>query len=129
MIRRPPRSTLYPYTTLFRSHDPGEACDEIERALRDGARGRRSTGNRPIDGESRRDSKAVGTTNRRAQVLTYADVRSRDGAVDERSAFAAVDEDLGRAEARIVEGEGERSAPTAGLRFDLQSAGRGALVV
>src|SRR3989442_10676525 len=24
MIRRPPRSTLFPYTTLFRSRDPGE---------------------------------------------------------------------------------------------------------
>src|SRR2546425_8839037 len=24
MIRRPPRSTLFPYTTLFRSHDEGE---------------------------------------------------------------------------------------------------------
>src|SRR2546430_16172900 len=23
MIRRPPRSTLFPYTTLFRSHGPG----------------------------------------------------------------------------------------------------------
>src|SRR5947207_6256538 len=23
MIRRPPRSTLFPYTTLFRSHTPG----------------------------------------------------------------------------------------------------------
>src|SRR3712207_8182289 len=23
MIRRPPRSTLFPYTTLFRSYDPG----------------------------------------------------------------------------------------------------------
>ena len=22
MIRRPPRSTLFPYTTLFRSHEP-----------------------------------------------------------------------------------------------------------
>src|SRR5258707_1685776 len=29
MIRRPPRSTLFPYTTLFRSpaHDPGELQD------------------------------------------------------------------------------------------------------
>src|SRR5258708_11605625 len=31
MIRRPPRSTLFPYTTLFRSRDipgqPGMACD------------------------------------------------------------------------------------------------------
>src|SRR2546430_12606629 len=28
MIRRPPRSTLFPYTTLFRSHMKGKACDE-----------------------------------------------------------------------------------------------------
>src|SRR2546430_7708200 len=29
MIRRPPRSTLFPYTTLFRSREiaPGEQCD------------------------------------------------------------------------------------------------------
>src|SRR5256885_9723857 len=26
MIRRPPRSTLFPYTTLFRSRRPGRAC-------------------------------------------------------------------------------------------------------
>src|SRR3712207_8589046 len=26
MIRRPPRSTLFPYTTLFRSHSRGTAC-------------------------------------------------------------------------------------------------------
>src|SRR3712207_7997528 len=29
MIRRPPRSTLFPYTTLFRSHRAGE--DEVVR--------------------------------------------------------------------------------------------------
>src|SRR3712207_8037356 len=28
MIRRPPRSTLFPYTTLFRSHDPGRVVGE-----------------------------------------------------------------------------------------------------
>src|SRR2546427_6690165 len=28
MIRRPPRSTLFPYTTLFRSHPLGHAVDE-----------------------------------------------------------------------------------------------------
>src|SRR2546430_13556454 len=26
MIRRPPRSTLFPYTTLFRSHELGDAA-------------------------------------------------------------------------------------------------------
>src|SRR5256885_11823896 len=33
MIRRPPRSTLFPYTTLFRS--PGDARDELGLANRD----------------------------------------------------------------------------------------------
>src|SRR5688572_32662423 len=36
MIRRPPRSTLFPYTTLFRSHEPdqcgpaAEVCDVLQ---------------------------------------------------------------------------------------------------
>src|SRR3712207_7660084 len=29
MIRRPPRSTLFPYTTLFRSDDPDEVYDGV----------------------------------------------------------------------------------------------------
>src|SRR3712207_7097998 len=29
MIRRPPRSTLFPYTTLFRSEVPGVAVEEL----------------------------------------------------------------------------------------------------
>src|SRR3989449_4903888 len=29
MIRRPPRSTLFPYTTLFRSHRVGHVDDEL----------------------------------------------------------------------------------------------------
>src|ERR1019366_9432868 len=33
MIRRPPRSTLFPYTTLFRSQNRGTAC-----SVRDGCR-------------------------------------------------------------------------------------------
>src|SRR5687767_15641727 len=36
MIRRPPRSTLFPYTTLFRS-----ACDEGRAGAAAGGRGRR----------------------------------------------------------------------------------------
>src|SRR3712207_7465485 len=41
MIRRPPRSTLFPYTTLFRSRDddePRRRLDEREEAQRGGAR-------------------------------------------------------------------------------------------
>src|SRR3989441_11218403 len=34
MIRRPPRSTLFPYTTLFRSHDDRVAAVDV-RAARD----------------------------------------------------------------------------------------------
>src|SRR3712207_8767974 len=29
MIRRPPRSTLFPYTTLFRSRAPGDRRDDV----------------------------------------------------------------------------------------------------
>src|SRR3989442_14450222 len=50
MIRRPPRSTLFPYTTLFRSHfdlihdqgDPAVRADANERVRRE--RGRRFRG-------------------------------------------------------------------------------------
>src|SRR3989449_7402603 len=35
MIRRPPRSTLFPYTTLFRSPDPARAGAPMVRRLRD----------------------------------------------------------------------------------------------
>src|SRR5215813_1938413 len=49
MIRRPPRSTLFPYTTLFRSlrprrlaHDPTPLLDQHQRCLpRDGVSGRK----------------------------------------------------------------------------------------
>src|SRR3712207_7963700 len=30
MIRRPPRSTLFPYTTLFRSYLPGDPVEQID---------------------------------------------------------------------------------------------------
>src|SRR3712207_8675118 len=35
MIRRPPRSTLFPYTTLFRSHAAGELVDDQHLAVAD----------------------------------------------------------------------------------------------
>src|SRR3712207_8441825 len=35
MIRRPPRSTLFPYTTLFRSDVAGEYTDNLAEAMAD----------------------------------------------------------------------------------------------
>src|SRR5256885_10653612 len=35
MIRRPPRSTLFPYTTLFRSHHRGRYGEHAHRAERE----------------------------------------------------------------------------------------------
>src|SRR5260221_4709925 len=43
MIRRPPRSTLFPYTTLFRSHGRGD--EQVERGQR------RSPGQLAANGE------------------------------------------------------------------------------
>src|SRR6266511_5689703 len=44
MIRRPPRSTLFPYTTLFRSRRPGTGTATwTGRAPRSGRRDRKST--------------------------------------------------------------------------------------
>src|SRR5256885_11675162 len=49
MIRRPPRSTLFPYTTLFRSRDPNH--DRIEAAP---ARPRKRLVHTPRSGEALR---------------------------------------------------------------------------
>src|SRR6267154_3478121 len=45
MIRRPPRSTLFPYTTLFRSRQRGRSarCLPIRNAVGPGRRDRKST--------------------------------------------------------------------------------------
>src|SRR5215813_15587821 len=46
MIRRPPRSTLFPYTTLFRSGGP---CERVTRGARYCADDRRPGGGRDRD--------------------------------------------------------------------------------
>src|SRR3989454_7692819 len=61
MIRRPPRSTLFPYTTLFRSQ-PGRTARRVATAPRAGhaaALLERVSGLRPGDG-SRRAARAPG---------------------------------------------------------------------
>src|SRR5438034_5202719 len=45
MIRRPPRSTLFPYTTLFRSgHDREQLVDQLQRVALEHRPSRRSLG-------------------------------------------------------------------------------------
>src|SRR2546430_9666935 len=63
MIRRPPRSTLFPYTTLFRSEKEVRCaresfCDGIEK--NQSQRNRRKNESQSIDG-SRRKEKATRT--------------------------------------------------------------------
>src|SRR2546422_11543691 len=49
MIRRPPRSTLFPYTTLFRSIEParGDACFPVPRPQQRPSDGRVGVGVAP----------------------------------------------------------------------------------
>src|SRR5438309_7586966 len=55
MIRRPPRSTLFPYTTLFRSRAP-----DARREQRDSGPQRRPDGGRhPTDGAPELDRKST----------------------------------------------------------------------
>src|SRR5256885_11241011 len=47
MIRRPPRSTLFPYTTLFRSRDPTKIAGQIRKP-----RSRTSASAKPVGGHN-----------------------------------------------------------------------------
>src|SRR6266511_5322839 len=51
IIRQPPRSTLFPYTTLFRSRSPGARSRNRARRARTRSRGRRPA---PTDRKSTR---------------------------------------------------------------------------
>src|SRR3712207_7163362 len=63
MIRRPPRSTLFPYTTLFRS---GGGCRRAERGSGGGARGAGRRGRGVDPGlDARRRSRGGGRPGRR----------------------------------------------------------------
>src|SRR3712207_7669992 len=58
MIRRPPRSTLFPYTTLFRSHgDPAQGRPGVAHQLR--VHERLGLGRAPLDVPGGRDRKST----------------------------------------------------------------------
>src|SRR2546430_15504441 len=89
MIRRPPRSTLFPYTTLFRSRVAGDrardhgrrSADRRQRPLRDLAADRRALPNGPRRaGEAGRPDPHRGHGGDRPF-----DVRRRDTATDPRA--------------------------------------------
>src|SRR5256886_11736661 len=59
MIRRPPRSTLFPYTTLFRSHETGQLAAVVGLLPRAAshARDERADGKDEGRGEGQRDDR------------------------------------------------------------------------
>src|SRR5438132_12371730 len=63
-IRRPPRSTLFPYTTLFRSAPRGTVLCAVDGAPR-------SVRRRPVGSQSRRDRKST-RLNSSHTVISYA---------------------------------------------------------
>src|SRR5256885_15177672 len=70
MIRRPPRSTLFPYTTLFRSLPREGGQDPVLRALAPHRRGRRRPGH-PGNGGDLPDRKST-RLNSSHLVISYA---------------------------------------------------------
>src|SRR5258708_31838887 len=65
MIRRPPRSTLFPYTTLFRS-------DGREGRLLDGHLARRRHGTREVGASHRSRDRKSTRLNSSHQIISYA---------------------------------------------------------
>src|SRR2546427_8493282 len=61
MIRRPPRSTLFPYTTLFRSHSSGAPLQELAERP---ARGQSLAG-------SGRHPRGLGKPGKRTEVIHF----------------------------------------------------------
>src|SRR2546427_12361748 len=74
MIRRPPRSTLFPYTTLFRSHpqllaERLEGCDELNEVL-----------DLPLRRVDREELDVEGARRRLAHARRVADCEAHEGA-------------------------------------------------
>src|SRR3712207_7904714 len=71
MIRRPPRSTLFPYTTLFRSEEPAaQDAEDLQQGDRDDrGRGEREGGRGGGALGERRQEHAVGDLDRKSTRL------------------------------------------------------------
>src|SRR2546426_8786434 len=92
MIRRPPRSTLFPYTTLFRSHLQQELeADLAARARRLDARRRSTTACQPLRPSDRKSTRlnsshlvisyAVFCLNKKKKLINPHHTLHREGAI------------------------------------------------
>src|SRR5256885_10742001 len=72
MIRRPPRSTLFPYTTLFRSGPDGELEPPPRRLDREEVPGPRPVAPRPDPGGDHRPDRKSTRLNSSHLVISYA---------------------------------------------------------
>src|SRR5690348_17912753 len=71
MYMRPPRSTLFPYTTLFRSHSNGEPCSTFS------GRGRRNLDNLTPRKDPRRTASPISTPRNRRPSLSTSAIMAR----------------------------------------------------
>src|SRR2546422_6379653 len=102
MIRRPPRSTLFPYTTLFRSHGRQQQREEEERDR--GPPAERATADPGVVGERRRSEEHTSELQSRLHLVCRLLLEKKNSATN--NGFAA---DTARA-SRRARGAG-RSQP------------------
>src|SRR5256714_14790870 len=112
MIRRPPRSTLFPYTTLFRSgvHDEAE-LDDVRKELED------RYGAIPAPGRYLLGASALKLLCERVGVLNVD--RKRDAVTIKFAEQAAVDPE--RLARFVAQARGAQFTPGGVLKFNLKS--------
>src|SRR2546427_3411878 len=98
MIRRPPRSTLFPYTTLFRSHEGVEETSFCVHPVPDGAGETLLCIRLVVDarGVHERDTEPFQALAARGEEVGPRDRRDRDLALARSQAAAPVTVDTGR---------------------------------
>src|SRR5260221_10522577 len=76
MIRRPPRSTLFPYTTLFRSSGPPPGIRKTDRCLGSSCRGSRMSGSQ-AEGTAHPASSAARSEEHTSELQSHSDIVCR----------------------------------------------------
>src|SRR3989475_3335532 len=99
MIRRPPRSTLFPYTTLFRSRvvGGGRRLDDRERVLQGSLQG-------AADGVRRRGAATARYQSRGERRMTLLQIKNLRDAVEGREILQGVDLTVNTGEVHAIMG-------------------------